>query len=57
MSEICTTLKICGFSGCLPQNGELLEFVSYPTGSRLESVGEPRQEIYERVLPFLPTQG
>ena len=33
------------------------EFVSYPTGSRLEPVGEPRQEIYEHVLPFLPTQG
>jgi hypothetical protein len=31
------------------------DFVKYPTGSRLEPIGEPIQERYERILLFLPT--
>jgi hypothetical protein len=32
-----------------------VDFVEYPTGSRLEPIGEPIQESYERICPFLPT--
>ncbi len=30
-------------------------YVKYPTGSRLEPIGEPIQENYERICSFLPT--
>lgn len=31
------------------------DFVKYPTGSRLEPIGKPVQESYQRICPFLPT--
>jgi hypothetical protein len=33
------------------------DFVKYPTGSRLEPIGKPVQESYQRILPFLNQHG